>query len=295
MSAASDDLWHCIDAVPHMGNHRLFEENLDAIEHAIALVCRKVRLQGADAEDFASSTRVALLAGDGAILRKYEGRSSLAGYLAVVIQRLFYTQKRAEGRWSPSAEATRRGAAAVLFERLLVHEGRPMSEALTDTKTQHPDADVRDLESSAAAFPERAQRARLVPIVEGDEERISSGMRADDRVRSTELERTCTRASQSVRAALDAMTPQDRVILRLRFGKGAAVSDIARIIGLPQRPLYRRIEALLADLRAALERSGVAAGDVADVVEAAAGDLLDFGLDEGQTAGMPPSSQLENP
>ena len=40
----------------------LFDENLDAIERAIGRVCAEVRLSGADAEDFASSSRLALLA-----------------------------------------------------------------------------------------------------------------------------------------------------------------------------------------------------------------------------------------
>jgi hypothetical protein len=113
-------------------------------------------------------------------------------------------------------------------------------------------------------------------------------------VRDAELQQTCVRTSQAVRAALDSMTPQDRVILRLRFGNEAAVSDIARALGVPQRPLYRRIEALLADLRKTLERFGIAAGDVADIVDAAAGDRLDLGLAGGESVPIPPSVQMEN-
>jgi hypothetical protein len=63
---------------------QLFEANLDVIERAIAQVARRVRLRGADAEDFASSARVALLADDCAVLRKFEGRSSFASYVAIV-------------------------------------------------------------------------------------------------------------------------------------------------------------------------------------------------------------------
>jgi RNA polymerase sigma factor (sigma-70 family) len=277
-----------------MPDSRLFEANADAIERAIASVCRQVRLRGADAEDFASSARLALLADDCAILKKYEGRSSMTGYIAVVARRLFLNEKRAEGRWHPSTEAIRRGAAAVLFERLLVGQRTPLAEALAETKTHYPDADTRDLEASAAAFPERAPRARLVSFAEHDEERLGGGQPADDRVRESDLDQTCVRASHAVRTALDSMTPQDRVILRLRFGKEAAVSDIARALGVPQRPLYRRIETLLADLRKSLERFGIAAGDVADIVEAAAGDRLDLGLGGGESIPIQPSDKMEN-
>src|SRR5688500_874704 len=105
-----------------MSSRFLFEENLDAIERAIARVCGEARLTGANAEDFASSARLALLSDDCAILRKFEGRSSLPTYLTIVVRRLFYDARRAEGRWYPSAEAQRRGPAAVQLERLIVHE-----------------------------------------------------------------------------------------------------------------------------------------------------------------------------
>jgi RNA polymerase sigma factor (sigma-70 family) len=270
-----------------MYGRQLFEANLDEIEHAIAFVCRQVRLHGADAEDFASTARLALLANDCAILNKYEGRSSLGGYVAVVVRRLFLSQKRDQGRWYPSAEAERRGPAAVMLERLLVRGRMTLAEAVADTKQQHPDADARELEASAAAFPQRPPRPHLVPVADDHEERIGGGAPADARVHDAELERASLRASQAVRTAFDAMTAQDRVVLRLRFGKGATVADIARALGVAQRPLYRRIEALLADLRKTLERSGIAAADAADLVEAAAGERLDFGLDEGKVMETP--------
>jgi DNA-directed RNA polymerase specialized sigma24 family protein len=95
-----------------------------------------------------------------------------------------------------------------------------------------------------------------------------------------------------MREALAAMTPQDRVTLRLRFARGMAVSDIARALGVAQRPLYRHIQSLLKDLRASLERAGIDAAEAADLV-AAAGDRLDFGLQSGKTDPAQPSEQTE--
>src|SRR5215212_8145573 len=86
----------------------LFEANLAVIERAIARVCLDAKLHGVEAEDFASSARLALLLDDCAILRKFEGRSSFATYITVVIRRLLTDQQRAGGRWFPSAEAQRR-------------------------------------------------------------------------------------------------------------------------------------------------------------------------------------------
>jgi RNA polymerase sigma factor for flagellar operon FliA len=276
-----------------MDGRRFFDANLDDIGRAIALVCRQVRLHGTDAQDFASDAHVALLADDCAILRKYQGRSSVTSYVAVVLRRLFVDQKRANGRWHASAEAVRGGDAAMLIERLLIHEQMPLTDALALTTAQHPDAGIAALEAIAAALPVRAPRVRITPISEADEERLAGRSRSDERAAANDLERTRARASSAVRAAFGAMSAEDRVILRLRFVKDVAVSDIARSLGLQQRPLYRRIETLLARLRAALETAGVTAGDAADLVGTAAGDGLDFMLEERKTAEIPPSIETE--
>ena len=275
-----------------MTGRLLFENNLDVINRAIARVCRHVRLHGADAEDFASTARLALLEDDCAILRKYEGRSSLASYVAIVVKRLFIGQKRAAGRWHPSAEAVRRGDAAVMLERLLHHERRPLDEAMAITNANHPDADIRELELIAESLPHRLPRPRLVPVIDGDEERLESGVGADDRVMAADLGKRSAQASHAVRSAMEAMSAEDRVLIHLRFEKGMAVSDIARSLGTAQRPLYRRLEALLTKLKAALEHAGIDGVDAAEII-GAAGDRLDFGLTGGKTADAEPSDLSE--
>lgn len=292
MNAVSRHLWHYSHWNPPMSGRLLFEKNLDVIDRAIGQVCRHVRLHGPEAEDFASTARLALLEDDCAILRKYEGRSSLASYVSIVVKRLFIAQKRAMVRWHPSAEAVRRGDAAVTLERLLHHEGRPLDEALAITIAHHPDADARKLELIAEALPHRLPRPRLVPVAEGDEERLEGGTAADDRVVAADLDKRSALASRAVRSAMEAMSAEDRVILRLRFEKGMAIADIARSLGTAQRPLYRRIETLLATLKIALERNGIDCVDASEII-GGAGDRLDFGLASGKTANAKPSDQSE--
>ena len=60
-----------------------------------------------------------------------------------------------------------------------------------------------------------------------------------------------------------AFAPEDRVIVRMRFWEGESVADIARALGLPQKPLYRRLERTLAALRRSLEAAGVSQNDTA--------------------------------
>jgi RNA polymerase sigma factor (sigma-70 family) len=293
MNVASQQLWHYAGGNPPMSATHLFEDNLDVIERSIAQVCRHVRLHGADAEDFASCARLALLADDCAILSKFEGRSSLGSYVAIVVRRLFISQKRAEGRWHPSAEAMRHGEAAMTLDRLLHYEGRSFAEALALTKVRHPDADVHELETIAEALPHRQPRLRLVPVMEGDEDRFAGSAAADERVVAADLDKRSDRTGRAVQEAFATMTAQDRVVLRLRFAKSMSIADIARALSIEQRPLYRRIEALLTDLRNALQRAGIDGAEAADLI-AAAGDRLNFGPAFGKTSDSQPSDQAES-
>src|SRR5438045_3685156 len=71
----------------------LFRANLPLIDRTIDRVCRRARLFGPDAEDFASDVRLALMADDYAVLRKWEQRSSLATFLTVVVQRMLVDRR----------------------------------------------------------------------------------------------------------------------------------------------------------------------------------------------------------
>ena len=274
-----------------MGVTSLFEENVDAIERAIARVSRDARLDFAAAEDFASSVRVTLLADDCAILKKFEGRSSMATYLTIVVRRLFVDARRAEGRWYASAEARRRGDAAVQLERLTVRDRRSFSDAAEIVLRKHPETKMRELEEVAASLPARSPRPAVVPIAEGDEERFASGSTAGDLVEALDVARRSKEANDVVCTAMASMTVEDRVILRLRFSGNASIVSIARSLGLEPRPLYRRIEALLAALRRALEAAGIDAAAAGGLI-GTADDALNFGLGR-KTDDPHPSHQEE--
>jgi RNA polymerase sigma factor (sigma-70 family) len=274
--AIRERVWQ--DASHPVHPNTVFETHLEAIERAIRFVCRDAHLSGADAEDFGSSVRLALLANDGSILRKYEGRSSFGSYVTVVIRRLLVDQQRAEGRWYASAEARRGGEAAVLLDQLLHRDRRSFDEAMAMVIDRHPGATEAELRVIAAALPQRAPRPRLVELHEEEEDqRFASGTSAEERVVEHDLARRSESISRVVSAALEAMTAQDRVILRLRYGREASIADIARALGLDQRPLYRHVEALLAELRRAMQQAGFDASAVTDLI-GGAGGALEFGL-----------------
>src|SRR5687767_3842390 len=91
-----------------MTAEELFRANLPLVDRAIARVARRAGLTGAEAEDFASEAKIALMENDYAVLRRFEGRSSLATFITVVVTNVLHDLRtEAYGRWRPSAEAQR--------------------------------------------------------------------------------------------------------------------------------------------------------------------------------------------
>src|ERR1043165_8030166 len=114
-----------------MDCQELLRSTLPFVERLARFVCRNAHVVGADVEDFASTVKLALIEDDYSILRAWEGRSSLATYLTVIMQRLLANERfRTLGRWRPSAEATRLGDAAVQLEMLLVRDERTLADAI---------------------------------------------------------------------------------------------------------------------------------------------------------------------
>jgi hypothetical protein len=81
----------------------LFLANLDLIDRIIGFVCRRHYLNAADAEDFASHARLELMVDEYAVLRKFQGRSSLKTFLSITLQRIFFDYRIAA--WASSARS----------------------------------------------------------------------------------------------------------------------------------------------------------------------------------------------
>jgi RNA polymerase sigma factor (sigma-70 family) len=263
---------------PSMRPQDLLEANLPLVNTIIGRVCRRSRLIGAAAEDFASTVKIALIENDYALLRDAAQRSSLPAYLTVVIQRMAVDERfRAFGRWQPSAAARAMGETGMLAETLLGRDRRSMDEALPLLRAVDPSITRERLQQIAAALPERPPRPRAVELDAGFE-RFASPESADARAIAGEAARIAFRTSTTVRAALDALPAEDQALIRLRFGSSMSIADISRMLRLPQRPLYRRLESLLSSLRSALGDAGIGAADVEELIGSPAAEMR-FGLD----------------
>jgi RNA polymerase sigma factor (sigma-70 family) len=244
----------------------MFVSNLDVVESVIRYVCQRQKLSGSEAEEFDSEVKVRLVDHDYEVFRKFEHRSSLRTYLTIVIQRIYLDYRNhLWGKWRPSAEAQRLGPVAVRLETLMARDGFGFDQACEYLRTnEHVAATDSDLYGILVRLPIRTRRAM---VSEEEIEAVADSTSAvDDPSLYNERYADARRILDALTVAIQSLTDQDRVILRLRFQDGLAVADIARALHLDQKPLYRRFDTLLRQLRAALEAAGVGPAEASELV-----------------------------
>lgn len=252
---------------PHhsMNAEELFLQHLATIDRIAAFVCRRNHLGESEAEEFAQQVKTDLIDNDYAVIRKFEGRSSFPTYLTTVIQRLFYQYRVREwGKWRPSAEARRLGDRAVTLERLLTRDGMSFSEAVNLLTTGGGGATTAELEAIYARLPVRQPRPVLVRKDVPPE--VASAGSADGRVLDGERQSSARRLAECIDRFIGEQTPEDRMILRLRFWQGFKAAGIADAVGLDQKKVYKRLAKLLGMLRSVLETAGFGSAEIGDLL-----------------------------
>jgi RNA polymerase sigma factor (sigma-70 family) len=245
----------------------LFLENLRWIEKVAGIVCRKHGVWGDDADDFASVAKLKLMENDYADLRKFRGDCSATTYIATLVVRRFHEYAREKwGRWRNSAAAEREGQLAKDLETLVHRDGCTLAQAAEQLrsagKTELSDAELaRILGRLPARQPMRPQEVST-PLIEN----APAGESADSGIGGMELDRHKSALLAALFKVMEQLPAEERHILRMRFGDGRSVADVARALRLEQKPLYRRIDQLRAKLKTDLERCGVTAEDVRELL-----------------------------
>src|SRR5688500_7381072 len=235
---------------PVVDPERTFLDNLPVIDRIIAIIARRHSLSTTDAEEFASWARARIIDGDYAVLRKFGGRSAISTYLSIVVTNLFRDYRNSIwGRWRPSAAATRIGPIGIRLEELLYRDGRSLREAIEVLHSAGVTLSSSDLSRLAARIPHR-ERASEVSLDNPD-----AAAAAVDPSALPEGEDAETIAA--VRAALEQLPADEQVIMRMRFWDDISVADIARTLGMDQKPLYRRIESIQTRMRSVLAARGI--------------------------------------
>jgi RNA polymerase sigma factor (sigma-70 family) len=228
------------------------ESKLPIVNAVIGDVARRHRVRGDALDEFRSLAFLKLIEHDYAVLRGFEGASTLRTYLNVVLQRVLLDYRNREwGRWRASAAATRIGPVAVRLERLVTRDGLTPAEAIDSVR---PHVDVSGCIDFANSLirrgPVRGARATL-----GEEaipECPDPAPGADAGIELREQAARVDAVRRAVHDALRSLPSQDHLLITLRYRDGLSVAEAARVLELDPKPLYRRHERILESLRAAL-------------------------------------------
>ncbi|HEX8361912.1 MAG TPA: sigma-70 family RNA polymerase sigma factor [Longimicrobium sp.] len=232
------------------------------IEKVAGITCRRNSVWGDDADDFASLALMKVMENDYAVLRKFRGDCDIKTYLATVVVRRFheYTRER-WGRWRHSARAQQLGEPARTLEALVHRDGYTLREAVeflhTTGRSTLPVAELTRLFAQLPAREPRPGSAGAEPL-----ESLAAPGEADYRALAADARERCRSVMNALFRALDGLEPDDKVLVRGRFGEGRSVADLARMLGTEQAPLYRKSERLRDQLRRSMEEAGVRKEDV---------------------------------
>jgi RNA polymerase sigma factor (sigma-70 family) len=234
---------------------RLLLDHLDLVDRIVRETGRRRHLSAVERDELASFVRLRLVEGDYAILRKFQGRSSLWTYLVAVIERLSLDFCAAQwGKWRPSASAVRLGPVAVILEQLTHRDGHPLEEALKILRTHHA-ADLSDGQLRAL-WHQLPVRPRTIEVGEEAAASVPATESSEAHVEDAARQQDINRLEGALKSALLALPAQDRVIIALRFDHAMPVPDIARTLHSSVPTIHRRLDRSLKDLRAALSRAG---------------------------------------
>lgn len=237
------------------------------LQRVIRTVSRLNRLSPEDAEDFGQTVHLKLLERNYYVFNSYEGRSSLSTFLTVVVTRLLLDWRNAtRGKWRPSASAVRLGSDAVTLERLMHRDGMTRAEAIATVRSlrRGRNASVSEelLDDLVDRLPPRTRRVFVTEIAEE-----SLGHRTfDDPILASEQREMKSAVRRALRQACADLEPEERQLLALRYVRAYSVRAIGDALQVEAKPLYRRIDRILATLRHRLAALGVSAAPaVADL------------------------------
>ena len=249
-----------------MPPEQLFLDNLPLIKRVVAQTCRRCNLQKEETEEFLSEVQDKIMMNDYAVLRKFEGKSSLKSYLTIVIKNQMRDfQNHLWGKWRHSEVAKRLGPVAMHLEKLF-RDGYTFDETVAILQMNHEvEMSWQELNEIAAKLPPRTPRHR-----EGEEvlESFPSPEDPPDtRVLQQEKNDFRVKVMESLQEALKSLPAEDQLILRMQRWSHFSVKQISDVLKLEHKPLYKRIEKAEKHLRREMERQGIRKEDIDDLFD----------------------------
>lgn len=236
----------------------LLETHYGLIQRKLVHLGRRSGLPEHEAEELRSWALFKLVEDDYRLLAAWEGRSSFSTYLNVILVNLMRDYRiQVWGKWRPSAAARRSGREAVLLERLWGRDGLRLDEAILRMRTEHRVSLSSDeLEKIAVALPRRTERRRV-----GEEELHDVAIHGfvEARIQEEERRDAATLLRRALLPALQSLSAEDRLLLKLFCRDGLTIAAIAPVLKRPQKSLYSARVRCLRTLRKALEQAGLSA------------------------------------
>jgi RNA polymerase sigma factor for flagellar operon FliA len=219
---------------------------------------------------------IKLIENDYAVIRKFEGRSSLRTFISTVVANAFKDYRIHQlGKFRPSPEAKRLGACAKELDLLLHRDQRTMEEAIPILLARYPKETRETLYPLAQRLPGHNARPRPVDITNAAN--VPAADEAEEKVLAGERREKSRRLSRVLGEAIKKLSKVDRQMLGLHFKFGMTVAEISRSLRIEQKLLYPRMTKLKEGLREAAERAGFGPDDIAELI-GQEGLELDFGL-----------------
>ena len=230
-----------------MSSNDLYSEHADTIESVFAYTRRAKRLSTDAGEEFASWARVKLLENDRRILREFKGQSTVKTFLISVILHLYHDWRNHEwGRWRPSLLARRHGPVAIELEREILRDGTEFEQAC-EVLVSKGVAESRAQCSEVWALLRHRPFKRHTGVSELENQPAAA--QADPVLLAEQTDRAAIIGNELARS-FARLEPQDRLVIQLHFLDGFTVARIAKLLDVEQKPLYRRIDQIKAQLRA---------------------------------------------
>jgi DNA-directed RNA polymerase specialized sigma24 family protein len=230
---------------------RVLREQRPHVERLVQDIARHYHLAAHEIAEFSTLVEETLERNDYELLRAFDRRSTWETYLSTVLTRLFFEfQLGLWGQWRPSAASQALGPAAMLLEELVRRDRLPLADAIELMRSTHRvDLSRQRIESLA--------RELHLP---GDPGRHQSAAEPDTIAEAEVAPDPTIQAALSDAIAL--LSPEDRLLLAMRYVDRQPITRIAKLLRAAPRPLQRRIEQAKDVLRTSLLTQQIAIEDV---------------------------------
>lgn len=108
-------------------------------------------------------------------------------------------------------------------------------------------------------------RIKIVPII--DQEYLSDEVRPDETVMNREDKEIKERLGKIVKSYLSALSPEDRLLLKMKYEDNFKVSEIAEILKLDQKKTYRKINSILSIFKEKFLKEGFNTNSFLDIFQ----------------------------